>query len=101
MEVADLDTLLNPLVLFEVLSDSTESYDRGEKFQNYRSIAALRDYVLLSQKEVLVEHFTRQNDGTWLLRELRREKHLRLDSVGCTVAIDDLYLKVFPSAPPL
>jgi Uma2 family endonuclease len=64
------DTLLNPSALFEILSPSTESYDRGEKFAHYRTIPSLTDYVLVSQKQVLVEHFQRQDDGNWLLRAL-------------------------------
>jgi Uma2 family endonuclease len=91
----EADTLLNPQVIFEVLSDSTEDYDRGTKFKNYRSIPSLRDYVLVSQAEVLVEHFVRQPDGSWLLREHRAGAQVELASIGCTVAVDELYLKVF------
>jgi Uma2 family endonuclease len=89
------DTLLNPSVLFEVLSDSTESYDRGEKFAHYRTIPSLTDYVLLSQKQVLVEHFQRQDDGGWLLRALGPGDSLALPSIGCEVAVDGFYRKVF------
>lgn len=91
------DTLLNPSVLFEVLSDSTESYDRGEKFAHYRTLTSLTDYVLLSQKRVLVEHYRRQDDGAWLLRALGPGDSLALPSIGCEVAVDDFYLKVFDS----
>jgi len=90
------DTLLNPSALFEVLSPSTESYDRGEKFGQYRTIPSLTDYVLVSQKQVLVEHFQRQGDGSWLLRALGPGERLALPSPGCEVAVDGLYLKVFP-----
>lgn len=89
------DTLLNPTVLFEVLSDSTESYDRGEKFAQYRTIPSLTDYVLLSQKQVLVEHFQRQDDGGWLLRALGSGEQLILPSLGCEVGVDGFYRKVF------
>jgi Uma2 family endonuclease len=89
------DTLLNPQVLFEVLSDSTEDYDRGTKFKNYRSIASLRDYVLVSQEEVLVEHFSRQADGSWVLREHRAGGRIEFEAIGCGIAIDEMYLKVF------
>ena len=58
------DTLLNPTALFEVLSDSTESYDRGEKFAHYRTLASLADYVMVAQKQVLVEHFQRQPNSS-------------------------------------
>jgi Uma2 family endonuclease len=89
------DTLLNPSVLLEVLSNSTESYDRGEKFAHYRTLASLTDYVLVSQKQVLVEHFQRQADGGWLLRALGPGERLFLSSRGCEVAVDGFYLKVF------
>ena len=95
------DTLLNPQVIFEVLSNSTESYDRGKKFEQYRSIPSLRSYVLVAQDAVLVEHFARQEDGAWLLREHRAGGRLALDAIGGSIAVDEIYLKVFPrSAPP-
>lgn len=94
-EDAREDTLLNPSALFEVLSPSTESYDRGEKFAQYRTISSLTDYVLVSQKQVLVEHFQRQPDGSWLLRALGSSETLRLPSLGCEVPVDGFYLKVF------
>ena len=86
--------------IFEVLSDSTEDYDRGTKFKNYRSIPSLRDYVLVAQHEILVEHFVRQADGSWLLRERRQGELLELVSIGCAIPVDELYLKVFPPARP-
>ena len=89
------DTLLNPTALFEVLLDSTESYDRGEKFAHYRTLPSLADYVLVSQKQVLIEHFQRQADGGWLLRALGPGERLALPSLGCEVAVDAFYLKVF------
>ena len=89
------DTLLNPQVVFEVLSDSTEDYDRGTKFKSYRSIPSLCDYVLVSQGEILLEHFIRQPDGAWLLREHGAGGRLELTATGCAVQVDELYLKVF------
>lgn len=89
------DTLVNPAVIFEVLSDSTEGYDRGRKFDNYRSIPSLMDYVLVSQHEVLVEHFLRQEDGTWNLRVLRAGQSLRLTGVAIEIPVVDLYLWAF------
>lgn len=89
------DTLLNPTVLFEVLSDSTESFDRGRKFENYQSITALTDYVLVAQDRVRVEHFRRQADGSWLLRILGPTDRLILESAGCEIAVEDIYHKVF------
>jgi Uma2 family endonuclease len=62
------DTLLNPALIVEILSDSTEKYDRGFKFEQYQAIESLRAYVLVSQKSVRVEWFTRNDDGTWIYR---------------------------------
>jgi Uma2 family endonuclease len=94
------DTLLNPQVIVEVLSDSTEDYDRGTKFKNYRTIPSFVDYVLVSQAEVLVEHHVRQPDGSWLMREHRAGGRVELVSIGCGIDVDDLYLKVFSAAGP-
>ena len=88
------DTLLNPLVLVEVLSESTAAYDRGAKFEQYRTIASLRDYVLVHQDRALVEHYARQPDGSWLFRELHAGDRLELASIGCALAVDDVYRKV-------
>jgi Uma2 family endonuclease len=87
--------LRSPEAIFEVLSDSTESYDRGKKFESYRSVPALSDYVLLAQDRILVEHFTRHSEGAWLLRELRAGGRLRLPCGE--IAVDDLYRRVLPT----
>jgi Uma2 family endonuclease len=94
-EDAEEDTLLNPKVIVEVLSKSTEPYDRGDKFENYQSLASLREYVLLSQKKVRVEHYSRQPDGTWVLRVLGAGETLDLPSIDCAIPVDRIYLKVF------
>jgi len=84
--------LINPEAIFEVLSQTTESYDRGEKFASYRTLPGLTDYVLLSQTKVLVEHFVRQADGGWLMHALGMGARLRLPCGE--IAVDDLYLEV-------
>jgi Uma2 family endonuclease len=89
------DTVLNPRVVVEVLSDSTERYDRGEKFAHYRTVDSLLDYVLLSQTEPLVEHYRRQPDGAWVYRALGPGARLVLASLDCEIPVDRLYLKVF------
>ena len=88
------DTLLNPILIVEVLSPSTEAHDRGEKFAHYRQIASLKEYVLVSQDKISVEHYLRQ--GTqWLLTEFRRlEEVLSLVSVGCKLRLQDVYRRV-------
>lgn len=97
LEEAERDVLVNPTVVCEVLSASTESYDRGAKFAQYRKLPSLTDYVLLAQDEVRIEHFARQPDDSWLMREIRAGQLLRL-SIGCELAADEIYLKVFAAA---
>lgn len=102
-ELEDLhgDTLLNPRVIIEVLSDSTEGYDRGAKFRHYQQIPTLREYLLVSQNEPVAERFTRQADGNWLLTTVTGiEGILPLSTVPATIALRDVYAGVtFPEAP--
>ncbi len=88
------DVLLNPTVVVEVLSPSTEARDRGEKFLRYRQIESLTDYVLVTQNERRVEQFTKQSDGSWRLVETLDAGEVRLASVGCTLTLTDVYNKV-------
>lgn len=94
-EDATRDTVLNPVVIVEVLSDSSEAYDRGDKFAQYQSVPTILEYVLASQKEARIDHFRRLPDGSWLLRVLRPGDKLVLDSIGCEILVDRAYLKVF------
>ena len=76
------DNLLNPMVLFEVLSPSTELYDRGLKFQSYRTIESLKDYILVDQKEIRIEHYTRQPGNVWTFRDYQRpDEELKIESI--------------------
>ena len=87
--------LLNPTVIFEVLSRSTQAYDRGEKFERYKSIETLRDYVLVSQDWPCLEHFSLQSDGTWAHAELEgADAALTLDSINCRVTLADIYDRI-------
>ncbi|WP_433929890.1 Uma2 family endonuclease [Sorangium cellulosum] len=97
-EDAEVDTLLNPNVIVEVLSDPSEAYDRGDKFAQYRSVPSIMEYVLVSQKEVRIEHFQRQPDGRWLLSILGSGMQLELESIGVVIDVDRVYRKV-PLAP--
>lgn len=95
LEDAHGDTLLNPSLVIEILSPSTEAYDRGNKFAHYRRVASLSDYVLIAQDQPRVEHFARQNDGGWLLAEASGlEAELPLPSIGCTLALREVYEQV-------
>ena len=88
------DTLLNPNLVIEVLSDSSEAYDRGDKFAQYQGVASVSDYVLVSQKTARIEHFRRQADGKWLLTIVGPGAALALESIGVVIAVDRVYLKV-------
>lgn len=97
---AQQDTLLNPIVLVEVLSESTKDYDRGGKFEHYRSLASLQEYLLVAQDRPHVEHFLRQADGRWLFEETNRlDDSLALPSIGCALALREIYDKVAWPAP--
>lgn len=96
LEDSQFDTLLNPVLIVEVLSPSTKNYDRGEKWEKYRQIASLRDYIVVAQDRVHVERYTRQGEGFWLLsEESELSATLQLDSIGCTLALRDIYENAF------
>lgn len=89
------DTIANPTVILEVLSSSTESYDRGRKFQAYRTLPTLQEYMLISQTMMRVEHFKRQNDMMWLMIEYTHpDQIIELSSVACVLPLSALYEKV-------
>ncbi|MGZ8433723.1 MAG: Uma2 family endonuclease [Candidatus Binatia bacterium] len=90
-----LDTLLNPELIVEVLSESTRNYDRGDKFQQYRGIPSFREYLLVDQERVHVERYTKGNDGIWSLWETDVIGDVvRLDSVGVALAVSEIYFKI-------
>jgi Uma2 family endonuclease len=90
-----IDTLLTPTVIVEVLSKSTKAYDRGDKFEHYRAIDSLTDYIMVAQDKPLIEHFARQPDNFWLFSETRMlDQTVRLASVGCELRLADIYEKV-------
>jgi Uma2 family endonuclease len=90
------DNLTNPAVIIEVLSPSTESYDRGRKFRHYQALDSLREYVLVSQDRPKVEQFSRQDDREhWLLTVVTDPVgSITLPSIGCQVAMSDIYDQV-------
>jgi Uma2 family endonuclease len=88
------DNLLNPIVIIEVLSPATESYDRGKKFESYQRIESLMEYVLVSQDEPRIEQFLRQPDGRWLYSETSAQGTIKLTSIDCELALNDIYEKV-------
>lgn len=94
----DKDSIINPTVLFEVLSDSTEAYDRGGKWAHYQRLDSLQEYVLVSQNEPRVERYVRQPDGQWLYsRTDGLESEVSLTSIGCRLPLAEIYARItFP-----
>lgn len=86
-----LDTLLNPIIVIEVLSQSTEAYDRGEKAERYKKLESLKEYILISQDRLNVEHYTVE-EGIWSVKELNDlNDTLRLTSVEAELPLQQLY----------
>jgi len=89
------DVILNPTLIVEVLSESTAAYDRGKKFLSYQQIDSLQEYLLVSQDEMLIEHYVRQDNDTWLYtKAIGVEETINLPSIDCKVALRDIYDKV-------
>ena len=90
-----LDTLVNPQLIVEVLSESTEQYDRGKKFEQYRHIDSLREYVLVAQDRPYVERYLKNAEGQWVLSDATGlDAMIELSSVGCALALREVYAKV-------
>jgi Uma2 family endonuclease len=98
LEDAFEDTLLNPAVIIEVLSDPTEKYDRGEKFAHYRKLQTLREYILVAQDKIRIEQYVRHGEH-WMLGEISDPAGtLRIETLGCEIALRDIYDGVVPFA---
>ena len=93
-----LDTLLNPKVIIEVLSESTEKYDRGDKFAYYQTLDSLTDYLLVAQNQPYIEHFQRQADGSWRYSAVQGlETEIVIATIGCVLPLAEVYERVtFP-----
>lgn len=98
----DPNAVRNPVVLVEVLSDGTEAYDRGEKFEKYRQIASLREYVLVSHRKPGVELLRWSPDGSWNLRALGPQDTLHLESLEVEIPVAAIYedVELPPAKPP-
>jgi len=93
---SEVDTLLNPSVVVEVLSKSTETYDRNTKLSHYRTIPSLSDVILVAQNKVHVEHFHRQAREEWILREMNDlTQRLALPAIHCALELKRVYRRVF------
>jgi Uma2 family endonuclease len=94
-EIGGVDALVNPQLLIEVLSDSTEAYDRGDKFLHYKSIPTLREYLLVAQHEPHVTHLYKQDDGLWIHTDVNdMGAALTLTSLGCELPLTEIYAGV-------
>ncbi len=89
------DTLLNPVIIIEVLSESTRDYDRGQKFQHYRALASVMEYLTVAQSEPHVEYCSRQAENRWLLTEFSGlEQSIPLASIHCVLRLAEIYDKI-------
>ncbi|MDJ0531243.1 MAG: Uma2 family endonuclease [Xenococcaceae cyanobacterium MO_207.B15] len=89
------DTIVNPLMIAEILSDSTEKYDRGDKFRMYRTIPSFKEYLLISQKAMQVEKFSKNDSNQWVLSEYAgKSATITFDSFEFEISLDDLYERV-------
>lgn len=99
-EDATEDTLINPMLIIEVLSKSTEAYDRGAKFEYYQTIESFQEYVLISQEPFRVEQFVRKTKNEWIYLEFRHaEDVVNLSSVTCKLTLKDIYHKIKQKFP--
>ena len=90
------DTAINPMILVEVLSEATEEYDRGDKFTLYKSVPALRHYILISQTEILVDHFERVRQDEWQCHSMRdRSDIIQVSEPALAIRLSDIFRRVF------
>jgi Uma2 family endonuclease len=87
----DLSSVVNPTLIVEVLSDSTEAYDRGDKFSYYRLLPSLKTYVLVSQRKPLIERYERNEDGSWTMTAICAGDKVALPSIACALDVSEVY----------
>lgn len=98
-KVQGLDVLVNPSLIIEILSESTEAYDRGQKFVSYKSIESFREYLLVAQDKPSITHYVRQADGSWLRTDIEGlDNEIELVTISCKMSLREIYALVeFPS----
>jgi len=90
------DTVTNPTLVIEILSESTAAYDKGAKFLSYQGIASLQEYLMVHQDQALVEHYTRRSDDSWIYHKVEGlEASVELPSIECSLKLEEVYLSVF------
>jgi Uma2 family endonuclease len=87
----DENSAVNPSLIVEVLSESTEAYDRGDKFAYYRMLPSLKTYMLVSQRKVAIERHVRNTDGSWTMTAFGAGERIALESIGCELSVDEAY----------
>jgi Uma2 family endonuclease len=100
-KIGGVDVLTNPTLIIEVLSDSTEAYDRGDKFTHYKSIVSLREYVMAAQHRPHITQYVKQEDGSWSYAEVNElSARIQLPSIDCVLELSEIYPDVtFPAHP--
>lgn len=100
-QIGGVDALTNPTLIIEVLSDSTEAYDRGDKFTHYKSILSLKEYLLIAQRRPHITQYLKQEDGSWSYDEVNDiSARIVLASVDCVIELSEIYRDVtFPENP--
>jgi len=100
-KIGGVDVLTNPTLIIEVLSDSTEAYDRGDKFTHYKSIASLREYLMAAQHRPHITQYVKQEDGSWSYNEVNElSASIQLASIDCVLELSEVYRDVtFPENP--
>lgn len=89
------DTVINPVLIIEVLSDSTKNYDRGEKFEFYRTIPSLKDYILVDQYKIHLEYFSKTSENKWVLTEyFKKSDALTIPGINVNILLEDIYDRV-------
>lgn len=98
-KVQGQDVLVNPSLIFEILSPSTEAYNRGQKFVSYKSIESFREYLLVAQDRPSITHYVRQADGSWLRTDIEGlDNEIELVTLSCKLSLREIYALVeFPS----
>ncbi len=99
-KIGGVDALVNPTLIIEILSPSTEAYDRGDKFTYYKSIPSFSEYLLIAQHRPHVSQFIKQSDGTWLFREFNSlSDTVRLETLGCELTLNEIYRNISFNVP--
>lgn len=100
-KIGGVDVLTNPTLIIEVLSDSTEAYDRGDKFTHYKSIVSLREYLMAPQHRPHLTQYVKQTDGSWSYDEVNElSARIQLPSIDCALELSEIYRDVtFPISP--